>query len=140
VIGVITDIESQKRAEQEACAKLDALEKARIAEKRYYRFLEIIPSGIAVIDPAGQITYATDAWFEMTGHRRCAIGETRWQDVIHEEDLEYVERCFDKLSLESQPLEFQFRMRSPWINPAGEKCGSKLTRNMLSFDILVCCF
>ncbi|KAH0386632.1 putative histidine kinase HHK19p, partial [Aureobasidium melanogenum] len=124
VIGVITDIESQKRAEQEACAKLDALEKARIAEKRYYRFLEIIPSGIAVIDPAGQITYATDAWFEMTGHRRCAIGETRWQDVIHEEDLEYVERCFDKLSLESQPLEFQFRMRSPWINPAGEKCGS----------------
>lgn len=139
VIGVITDIESQKRAEQEACAKVDALEKARIAEKRYYRFLEIIPSGIAVTDPSGQITYATQAWYEMSGHRPCQFSEIRWQDVIHEEDLKFVESHMKKLTSESQPVAFQFRMRRPWINPAGENCGSKLTRSMLSCKTLVRC-
>lgn len=140
IIGVITDIESQKRAEQEACAKLDALEKAQIAEKRYYRFLEIIPSGIAVTDAAGQITYATQAWYEMSGHRPCEFGEIRWQDVVHEEDLKFVESNMDKLTSEYQPLAFQFRMRRPWINPAGENCGSKLTRSMFSPKTLVYCF
>ncbi|KAG9838405.1 putative histidine kinase HHK19p, partial [Aureobasidium melanogenum] len=90
VIGVVTDIESQKRAEQEACAKVVALEKARTAERRYFRFMNIIPSGIAVADSAGQIKYATEAWFEMSGHRHCEFDQIRWHDVIHEEDLEFV--------------------------------------------------
>ncbi|KAH0261425.1 putative histidine kinase HHK19p, partial [Aureobasidium melanogenum] len=124
VIGVVTDIESQKRAEQEARAKVDALEKARIAEKRYFRFMEIIPSGIAVANSAGQIIYATEAWFEMSGHRHCDFDQVSWRSVIHEEDLKGVEKQFYKLSRGSQPLEFQFRMRRPWINSAGENCGS----------------
>lgn len=140
VIGVITDIESQKRAEQEACAKIEALEKARLAEKRYYRFLEIIPSGIAVTDPSGQITYATQAWYEMSGHRPCGFGEIRWQDVIHEEDLNFVESHMRKLASENQPVAFQFRMKRPWINSAGENCGSKLPRGISLFDIVVYCF
>lgn len=140
VIGVVTDIESQKRAEQEARAKVDALEKARIAEKRYFRFMEIIPSGIAVANPAGQIIYATDAWFEMSGHRHCSFDQVSWRSVIHEEDLKGVEKQFYELSLGSQPLEFQFRTRRPWINPAGENCGSELTRGLPLPNIFVMCF
>lgn len=126
VIGVITDIELQKRVEQEALARLEALEKARIAERQYFRFMEIIPSGIAVSNSVGQITYATEAWFEMSGHPRCGFSQIRWSDYIHEDDLKIVEGKFVELSLGSQPLEFEFRMKKPWINPAGENCGSKL--------------
>ncbi|KAI5249109.1 hypothetical protein E4T42_05483 [Aureobasidium subglaciale] len=124
VIGVITDIESQKRAEEEAFAKVEALERVAAAERRFFKFLEILPAGVAILETDGSISFATDEWFRLSGHEHCAFDQVNWTHCIHEEDRQITQDAWSTLSVDAQPVNFQFRVRRPYINPAGEACGN----------------
>ncbi|KAI5197596.1 hypothetical protein E4T39_07161 [Aureobasidium subglaciale] len=124
VIGVITDIESQKRAEEEAFAKVEALERVAAAERRFFKFLEILPAGVAVLETDSSISFATDEWFKLSGHEPCTFDQIDWTTCIYEEDLRLTQEAWSTLSVDARPIKFQFRVRRPYINPAGEACGN----------------
>ncbi|TIA42168.1 hypothetical protein D6C78_01249 [Aureobasidium pullulans] len=124
IIGIITNIQHQKSAEQEALLKLAALEKAGLAERRMYRFLEMTPCGICILKGDRQVSFATNEWFKLTGHEPCDLDQINWNPCIVEEDREFVQSLWDKLTVELQPVHAQFRVHRPWINPDGEHCGN----------------
>ncbi|KAI5262630.1 hypothetical protein E4T47_09244 [Aureobasidium subglaciale] len=124
VIGVITDIESQKRAEEEAFAKLEALERVAAAERRFFKFLEILPAGVAILETDGSISFATDEWFRLSGHEHCAFEQIDWTSCTHDEDRQIAQDAWSTLSVDARPINVQFRVRRPYINPAGEACGN----------------
>lgn len=124
VIGVVTNIESQKRAEQEAVAKVDALERARAAEQRFYRFLEIVPAGILIVSTDGKGTFATDEWFRLSGCLPCSFDQINWFDCVIEEDRETLQQAWKTLVVEARAVNIQVRVHRLWSNSAGEKCGN----------------
>ena len=79
-VGAVQDVTSRKAAE----------ERRRQSEEMFRTLCELAPVGIVLLDPHGDLTYANEAWLDMTGLTEEACLRGCWNMVIHPEDLERV--------------------------------------------------
>jgi len=81
-VGVVQDVTSRKASE----------EKLRRSEEMFRSLCELAPTGIVLLDAAGNVTYANGAWQEMTGLTQEQCLKNGWRTVIHQDDLARVAR------------------------------------------------
>ena len=72
-------------------AMAEALERS---EERFGRFFQEAPVGIALMDPAGEITECNPSFCEMVGRDLAFVRRARLLDLVHPEDYGAVESAF----------------------------------------------
>lgn len=128
VLGALTDITEQKASAEHALAraqlsekmeeeqrrrKEEALERAALSEqlakrtqeaadsqKIFRRFSDLAPGGLVIMDSKGQITYANDQWFEISGHphdNSAFATPVSWMKIVHES-------CMDEFKIKWEAL------------------------------------
>lgn len=123
--GCITDIDPQKRSENETLKRAEALERARASEHRFVRFTESATTAIYIVDYSSRaLTYCNNAWFELTGTEPVEdTSKIDWAQIVHEEDLPLVDRAWHESGSKKDPVSVQFRLRRLW---KGSKDEAKL--------------
>ncbi|GAB7357551.1 hypothetical protein MBLNU459_g0066t2 [Dothideomycetes sp. NU459] len=121
--GLTTNITAQKRVEQEAIKKAEALEKARAVEARFFRFAEIAPVGILVADPTSLVSYCNKNWLDMTGHPDVPMDQIDFSSVVHDDDLPVLMENWKEVSVNGHPRSWQVRLKRLWSSSEGEPRG-----------------
>lgn len=122
--GITTDIAAQKRVEQEAIARAEALEKAREAEALFFRFADVAPVGILVLEPSARISYCNKTWMNMTDHRSVGhVNEVDFASVVHEDYLPALMEEWRSVSVDGIPGSFQTKLKKLWTGSEGEARG-----------------
>lgn len=119
ISGCTTDISAQKRSEQDAIQRAEALERATASEQRFAKFAEHALVAIFITDPEYKIQYCNDRWYEMTGCPRVPYDLINWRDTVLEEDVGIVERALKMLAKERIQLNVQFRVKRTWRSADG---------------------
>jgi len=65
-------------------------EKLSASESRYKALAESLPLNIFTSNEKGSLVYANNWMKEFSGQDIAAINDTRWESVIHKEDLEFI--------------------------------------------------
>lgn len=60
-----------------------------------------------------RMTFANDAWFDMTKHPRVPFEEIEWLSLVHEDDREVVAEGM-RTVFSNQNMNIQFRLTTPW--------------------------
>jgi PAS domain S-box-containing protein len=123
VSGCTTIIHDTKMRETETVQRLQALERAKSWEQRFANFAEIAPLAICFGSPDHRLTYCNPAWFDITGHDVMPFEQIRWENITHEEDLEYVARKWSQVTTSTKPTTLQFRLRKKWVDGNGVTMG-----------------
>ncbi|KAK0628572.1 hypothetical protein B0T17DRAFT_588653 [Bombardia bombarda] len=95
---------------------------------------EFVPVGMCFGDPQGNITFANDAWYKITGYPE--TGPMRKQGFLdyvkEEEDRQMIAAAYERLKTERN-VEFVFRVERQ-SNIDNNKAAPPLTRNSPSFE------
>lgn len=122
--GMTTNIAAQKRVEQEAIKRAEALEKAREVEARFSRYAEIAPVGFLALEPSGLVSYCNQHWITMTGHPPVnAMHEIDFASVIYEEDVPIIMNRWEDTSVRGLPISVEVRLKKLWSSSEGESRG-----------------
>src|SRR5690606_19137099 len=78
---------------------------------RFRHLVESSPIGIFEADSRGSITYVNPYILSLTGHPESAHLETRWVDIVHEDDRERVVADWTAAVAGKKRLEEEFRLR-----------------------------
>ena len=81
------------------------------SEIKFSRFAERSPIGIFLAAKTGKVTYANNAWLQITGNIWNPENPPSWIDAIIAEDSEYVSVQWKQIIEEKKPVTFQCRMR-----------------------------
>ncbi|KAK5735859.1 hypothetical protein LTR17_007871 [Elasticomyces elasticus] len=115
VSGCLTDCAAQKRSEEDALKRAQALERAHASEKRFTRFAETAKIGIYLFDLDFKMQYCNRAWLEVTGHAPVSdYADIDWRTVMSDEGH------WDLLVNKKQAVNFQFRLQREWSNGLGD--------------------
>ncbi len=94
---------------------------------------EFVPVGMCFGDPEGNITYANDAWYKITGYPGTGpIASQGFLSCVKEEDRPIIIAEYEKLK-SVRNVEFEFRVRRP-ANAPGMDLSPPLTRASPSFE------
>jgi PAS domain S-box-containing protein len=77
------------------------------------------PVGMYYLSPDGNIVYANDMWYEITGHPRGLEGEMSFMNVISESSHPLITKEWEILTTEKGKRTFELRLRNPWYDEAG---------------------
>jgi PAS domain S-box-containing protein len=131
VMGSITNISSQKRSAEHALARARLSEELAIrtqqaaeSQKNFKNFSDLAPGGLVILDPQGQMTYANDQWFHLTGHSRDA-SRTSWPSIIHEDSMDSFTAKWTALLSDHVTITAEIRVKKPWVTTSN---GNVLTR------------
>lgn len=119
IAGNTIDIMAQKKSQEVAQARVEALERARISEQKFARFAQLSPTAIYIFVPGQGITYVNDQFFELTGHTRRLSNEIEWFGLVSEEDLKIVEHDWSRMMAGKKSDGLQFRLKKTWVNKEG---------------------
>jgi PAS domain-containing protein len=114
VTGCITDINAQKKVEQETVKRAEALEKLHLSEARLLNFIANAPLGIAIFDQNKFPLFVNDTWIQLTGHSPVPAGEVDVRSVIYPEDLPMFDDCLDQLSKGENLVGIHIRLNCLW--------------------------
>jgi len=79
---------------------------------------ELNPVGMYYLSPDGNVVYANDMWYEITGHPRGLEGDMSFMNVIAESDHPLITREWEILTTERGRRTFELRLRKPWFDEA----------------------
>jgi PAS domain S-box-containing protein len=97
------------------------------SELKFKKFAENAPVGIFSFDPAGNMTFCNDSWFELSGHDRNDKSAMSWTKDVHPDNIADIQKYWDKvINLEGQQT-FEVQYKKPW-KPAN------LSENSISLD------
>lgn len=136
VAGNTIDIMAQKKSQEIAQARVEALERARISEQKFARFATLSPIAIYIFvpgkgkhflrhsadltDPAcAGVNYVNDQFFELTGHSRRPLDELEWFSLVADEDIKEVEDDWSRVLAGGKSDGVQFRLKKTWVNQDG---------------------
>ncbi|KAK3996900.1 hypothetical protein QBC44DRAFT_231094 [Cladorrhinum sp. PSN332] len=121
---VLLEEEARRRrtaAEQAAYDQAMLKEKLEVQTKEAHESIqlfeavaEFVPVGMCFNDPNGNITYANDAWYEITGCTQAAgpISTATFLKRVKEEDREIIVAAHKKITTENaRCTEFEFRVK-----------------------------
>ncbi|RDW71506.1 hypothetical protein BP6252_08069 [Coleophoma cylindrospora] len=87
------------------------------SEAKFKVLTELNPVGMYYLTPAGNIVYANDMWYQITGHPRGLEGEMSFMNVISEKDHDKITEEWQLLITEKGRRVFPLRLRNPFIDP-----------------------
>lgn len=122
--GCTTDIDAQKRVENDALQALQALERASASEQRFVRFTASSPVAVHIIElPSKAISFCNSAWFEMLGITPVPVSQldSSWTDGILEQDLPTIRSSFQRTLTTHEPQTIQFRFRRMFLSGDGHR-------------------
>lgn len=120
IAGNTIDISAQKRRQQEALQRAEALERARSSEEKFARFAETAPVGIYIFDRHKKMQYCNRQFFESTGHPITDPREVDWRELVFPEDVWIVEDGWKVVLDDRQPVSIQFRLCKKWDDADGK--------------------
>lgn len=104
-------------------------EQAEVAEtkmyatqRRFQKFLELVPSAILILDSEGQVAFANEDWFKVTGHPIVPLDSITWLEVVPSDVQPYLTAKFQEV-IAGKEVNFELRMKRQHVNAAGETCG-----------------
>jgi PAS domain S-box-containing protein len=101
--------------------------------QKFEAVAEFVPIGLCLGDETGNITYANDAWYKITGYPGTApISNQGFLSCVKKEDRSVVTAGYDKLKT-VRNVEFEFRVRRQ-PNAATTDLTASLTRTSPSFE------
>lgn len=106
----------QYLARQEAVHRDRLSRELSESEKRFAKFVERAPIGIAILSPDGLAISANPRWREMT---QLEVGSQRvlWDDVLVEGEIDHVNQIWERLLQTKKPSVVQARMKRRWRAP-----------------------
>ncbi|CAG8952915.1 hypothetical protein HYFRA_00007629 [Hymenoscyphus fraxineus] len=124
IMGCITDISSQKHAEQSANERAELV--GKLAERtqeaahharNFQQMAELAPCGMVTFDNQGTITWANPQWYEMTGLPRNEQDHEPMSFLksVEPEDHETFEKAWKKLIEGKEEITSELRVKKPWI-------------------------
>lgn len=122
--GCTTDIDAQKRVENDTIKALQALERASASEQRFLRFTASSPAAIHILEiPSKAVSYCNEAWFEMLGlePKPCSQLDATWTDGILDHDLPLIWESVRVILETREPRTTQFRFRKMWVSGDGHR-------------------
>ncbi|KAK4892575.1 hypothetical protein LTR27_009039 [Elasticomyces elasticus] len=118
VSGCLTDCAAQKRSEEDALKRAEALERAYASEKRFTKFAESASIGIYRFDLDFKMQYCNPGWLRITGHAPISdYADIDWRTVMSDEAI--IHSNWDLLINKKQAVSFQFRLQREWSNGLG---------------------
>ncbi|KAI5198167.1 hypothetical protein E4T39_06893 [Aureobasidium subglaciale] len=124
IAGCTTDIDAQKRVENDALKALQALERASASEQRFLRFTASSPVAVHILEmPSMALSFCNSAWFEMLGITPVPVSEldSSWVDGILEQDLPLVRESVTQILATHEPQTTQFRFRRMFVSGDGHR-------------------
>ncbi|KAL1800773.1 hypothetical protein ACET3X_001115 [Alternaria dauci] len=119
IAGNTIDINAQKKSQEAAQAQVEALEKARLAERKFARFAQVSPTAIYIYVPESGMNYANDQFFELTGHAHAPVSKDEWFNLVSDEDVEKVKQDWEGMFKLGKSSGVQFRLKKTWVNQDG---------------------
>ncbi|KAF2756763.1 hypothetical protein EJ05DRAFT_539647 [Pseudovirgaria hyperparasitica] len=117
VAGNTVDINAQKRVQDEAVKRAEALERLRKSEHRFTRFASLAPMGIYILDSTRQLMYCNNFAYEFTGHQHLLgddVQNINWRAAVFEEDLPLFRKQWETLESEKVMTRVQVRFNRTW--------------------------
>jgi PAS domain-containing protein len=137
IAGNTIDISAQKRSQEAAQEKIEALEKVRLAEMRFVRFAQLSPTAIYIYVPrsgkcASRSTryvltmntgmdFVNDQFFELTSHTRAPVDQLEFFDLIFDEDVDRVRQDWEGMMTGDKSEGVQFRLKKTWVDQDGTR-------------------
>ncbi|KAK4540592.1 hypothetical protein LTR36_009122 [Oleoguttula mirabilis] len=94
----------------------------------FFRFAEMLPSGLAILDHKAQAVFVNQHFYELTTHRGDNQSFMSWPQSIHPEDYDRVLQAYHDAFVSQQQLRTEFRAQgkeNPWrlllLTPLGEE-------------------
>ncbi|KAK8050223.1 hypothetical protein PG994_011953 [Apiospora phragmitis] len=120
IAGNTIDIGAQKRIQQQALQRAEALERARASERKFTRFALLAPVAIIVLDTKRRITYCNTRFFEMSDHPPTdEFKKMDWHNFVYEEDYPIVDRQWATLVSDQELKQAVFRLQRTWADGDG---------------------
>ncbi|CAG9995643.1 unnamed protein product [Clonostachys byssicola] len=86
---------------------------------------EFIPVGMSITDNHGNVTFANDAWYRITGYPRGPIAPEALQTCVIPEDRSKIVRAYEELEkVETVTFEFRIPRTEPQLNGSRPRNGS----------------
>ncbi|KAI4738620.1 hypothetical protein E4T50_10910 [Aureobasidium sp. EXF-12298] len=114
ISGCTTDISGQKRAQEDALKKAEALEQVRISQARLLQFTDNAPIGIVILGSDGKPLYINRSWFSITDHPETLAPEVDIMSVCYPDDLLKVKRKQEEAINTRKTVEFRARLKKKW--------------------------
>ncbi|QIW99560.1 hypothetical protein AMS68_005078 [Peltaster fructicola] len=96
--------------------KLDgARQDSKQIEARFHRMADRSPVAMFEVGADGELKYANDSWFEMTGHPRDQLAPMQWVNTIHPEDQGWFAETWGRL-IAGETLHFEIRFAKRFVS------------------------
>ncbi|KAF2684266.1 hypothetical protein K458DRAFT_487227 [Lentithecium fluviatile CBS 122367] len=119
IAGNTIDINAQKKCQEVAQARVEALEQARRSERKFTRFAQLAPIAIYIFNPDKGMQYVNDQFFELTGNPHVPFDRLIWTDVLYEEDIDKMQSGWSDMMEGKKTGQMQFRLKKTWVNQEG---------------------
>ncbi|TVY81135.1 Hybrid signal transduction histidine kinase K, partial [Lachnellula suecica] len=123
---------SEDSAGESGLAESNLSKQLADSESKFRVLTELNPVGMYYLSPEGLFTnsdgnilYANDMWYEITGHPRGLEGEMSFMNVIAESDHPLITKEWGILTSSKGKREFELRLRNPWRDEATGKTKQK---------------
>lgn len=115
IAGNTIDINAQKRVQEEALQRAEALERARESERKFKSFALLAPIAIYISDSCGMITYCNNRFFELTGHPPVTdFRDIDCSTLVYQEDQPILEDQWKTLLQDKHHTKAHFRLQNTW--------------------------
>jgi len=119
IAGNTIDISAQKKSQQEAQARVEALERARHSERKFARFAQLAPIALLICRPDTSLVYVNDQFFELTAQAHMEPDFIDWRSLIFPEDLKVLDAEWEHILKSKKSRSVEYRLRRTWVNQEG---------------------
>ncbi|KAI4858322.1 hypothetical protein E4T45_00164 [Aureobasidium sp. EXF-8846] len=114
ISGCTTDISAQKRAQEDALKKAEALEQVRVSQARLLQFTDNAPIGIVILEVSGRPSYINRSWYNIKDHPEIPPSEVDVMSVYYPDDVLKVKRKQAEAIDQRKTVEFRARLKKKW--------------------------
>jgi signal transduction histidine kinase len=114
ISGCTTDISAQKRAQEDALKKAEALEQVRISQARLLQFTDNAPIGIVILEASGQTSYINRSWYNITDHPEILPSKVDIMSVCFPDDVPKIKQKQAEAVDQRKTVEFRARLKKKW--------------------------
>ena len=91
------------------------------SEASFKAFADLVPAGVFNMSDKGEILYANDTWYELTGHPKGLKREMSGMGVVYPDDIPLMEREWGNLAKLGAKSSFEFRLNTTWFHEQSMK-------------------